>query len=440
MNGDERLDQLLRAALTWQADEAARDVPSLERSVRRLAERLGPEPVRLEPRVVARSGSGRSLQLIVAVLLLIAALAAAMAIGTQLLPRRGLEPAPFGYAGQCSTPARDEILYTVIEEDAPILAYEDGRFVKFLSNPLETRSAIFELGGLERRLAPRGQELLLERVARTMPEPGCRHLRAQAATGQISVFTPEGLIELSWHPSNPGRRLTTAEEADAEDLERALASPETWLPADAWLDATERRATPDRWLVFVELTPSGYGPGDEVTVSTGAVLGGSDPRYARVVLPGGQEPAEFGEVVAQRDTTTVRCGVLGTDEARALSDSLDALPLAMHDEEELFTDDLSRRVFIYIATGYPGEPDCATGGPRRRRPESDSDAGADGATGRRPRRHRSLQPDAGVRRPHPRDGPDAPGPADDARHGDACPGVRAADRRLSSVLRFAAQA
>lgn len=54
----------------------------------------------------------------------------------------------------------------------------------------------------------------------------------------------------------------------------------------------------------------------------------------------------------------VRCGVLETADARRLSDSLDALPLAPQDEEELFTEDLSSRVFIYIATAYPQEPDC----------------------------------------------------------------------------------
>ena len=113
---------------------------------------------------------------------------------------------------------------------------------------------------------------------------------------------------------------------------------------------------------MVELTPSGFAPGDEVPLSTGGVLDGSDPRYARVVLPGGQEPAEFGEEVALRDETVVRCGVLESADARRLSDSLDALPLAMHDDEELFTDDLTTRVFIYIATAYPEEPDCVEQG------------------------------------------------------------------------------
>ena len=363
MNGDERLDQLLRSALGWQADEAARAVPSLERSVRRLAERLGPESGRVGPRVFARSGSGRGVQLVFAVLLLLGLLLAAVAIGSQLVFRPSIDPPPFGYDAECFTPPLDGIVYTafVFAEDVPVVLYEDGLLVKILNDPGETRSAMFNgMGGLERRLSPRGIELIQARVAETLPEPGCRHLRAATSTGELSIFTAAGLVELSWHPSNSGRRLTADEEASAESLEQALAAPETWLPPEAWLDPTEVEVRPDRWLAIVELTPSGFAPGEEVALSTGGLLNGSDPRYERVVLPNGQEPAEFGEQVAVRDVTTVRCGILDTDDARRLTDSLDALPLGMHDEEELFTEDLTSRVFIYVATGYPQEPDCAT--------------------------------------------------------------------------------
>jgi hypothetical protein len=176
------------------------------------------------------------------------------------------------------------------------------------------------------------------------------------------VFTPAGLVELSWHPSNNGRRLTPEEEADAEALELALAQPETWLPPDAWQTATAERVAPERFVVFVEVTPSGFAPGDDVPLSTGGVLEGSDPRYAKVVLPGGEGPADFGDQVAVRDSTVVRCGVLDAADARRLSDSLDALPLAMHDEQELFTEDVASRVFIYVATAYPDEPDCVEQG------------------------------------------------------------------------------
>ena len=363
MNGDERFDQVLRSALEWQADDAARRAPSMEQSVRRLAERLGTEPERAQPRIVARPGTGRGLQLIT-VLLLLALAAVAIASGAaERFLRPPLEPPPFGFAGECLTPDLDGIVYTAIVDDQPLVLYEDGRLTQLLSAAGETRSAILDTaGGLERRLSGQGIDLVLDRVAETFAEPGCRHLRAAASTGEVSIFTPAGLVELTWHPSNNGRRLTPEEEADAEALELALARPESWLPADAWVAATADRVAPERWIVMVELTPSGISPGDEVPLSTGGVLEGSDPRYARVVLPGGQEPAEFGQEVALRDGTVVRCGVLETADARRLSDSLDALPLAMHDEEELFTQDLTSRVFIYIATAYPQEPDCVAQG------------------------------------------------------------------------------
>lgn len=368
MNADERFDQQLRAALEWQADEAARRVPSLERSVARLADRLGPEPAR-PPVIGIRSGSGRGVQLVFAVILLAILLAAALAIGSLLQTRPTIEPPRFGFAGACFGDRLDGAVASISEDDSSIVIYEDGRHTTFLGTTGATRSEIFETGGIERRLTERGIELILARVAETLPEPGCRHLRSETATGQIAVFTPDGLIELSWHPSNNGRRLTADEEADAEALQLALTEPEAWLPNEGLVERTPRRETSERWLVFVELMPSGFGPGEEVTTSTGDVLRGSDPRYARVVLPGGQQPAEFGEEVAVRDGASVRCGVLGTEDARRLSDSLDALPLAMHDEEELFTEDLTSRVFIYIATSYPAEPDCAAAGEGQVPPE-----------------------------------------------------------------------
>ena len=392
MNGDERFDQLLRAALEWHADDAARRVPSMERSVRRLAERLGPEPEGARSPVSLRADTGRGLQLIT-VLLLIALAAVAAAIGAQLLLRPPLEPPPFGYAGECLTPDIDGIVYTTIVDDQPLVLYEDGRLVQLLTAAGDSRSAILDTaGGLERRLSRRGIDLIFDRVAETIAEPGCRHLRATATTGEISVFTPAGLVELSWHPSNNGRRLTPEEEVAAEALELALAQPEDWLPADAWQAAAADRVAPDRWLVIVDVTPSRIRPGESVLLSTGVLLEGSDPRYAKVVLPGGQEPAEFGEEVAVRDGTVVRCGVLGTADARRLSDSLDALPLAMHDDEELFTEDLTSRVFIQITTAYPNEPDCLEQG-------------------------RQMQADANPSTPSP---PPTPGPGDDLAEVDPC--------------------
>src|SRR5688572_6607375 len=256
MNGDERFDQVLRAALEWQADDAARRMPSMEQSVRRLAERLGTEPERTRPLITVRAGTGRGLQLITLLLLLALAAVAIASGAAERFLRPPFEPPRFGYTGACFTPDRDGIVYTAAVDEQPLVLLEDGRLIQLLSAAGEARSAILDTaGGLERRLSGRGIDLVLDRVAETIPEPGCRHLRATASTGEISVFTPAGLVELSWHPSNNGRRLTLEEEAAAEALELALAQPETWLPADAWQAAAAERVRPDRLAVMVELTP-----------------------------------------------------------------------------------------------------------------------------------------------------------------------------------------
>ena len=359
MNTDERFDGLLRAALTWQADEAVRAAPRLERSVDVVAARIGPGAGR-RPVLVSGPGSSRGLQLAFVALLLLVLLAAVLAIGSFLVPRAGLEPPRFGYATRCLTPPDDTMVYGVFGDvDPPLVLNADGLLWQMESNLGETRTAMFEgIVGIERRMTERGIELVRQRIAETLPDPGCRALRSSGEIGQIAALVAGQHVELSWHPQNPGRRLTADEEAAAEALEEALLHPEVWLPADAWIEPGEQRATPERWLTIVEVTPSGFGPGEEVPLSTGAMLEGSDPRYERVVLPGGVAPAEFGAEVAQRDGTAVRCGVLPTSDALALASSLDELPLAMHDEEELFTTDLTARVFIYIATAYPQEPDC----------------------------------------------------------------------------------
>ena len=190
MNGDERFDQLLRAALEWQANDAGRRVPSMEQSVHRVAERLATKPERARPVIAVRPGTGRGLQLIVVLVLLALAALAIVGVAAQLFLRPPLEPPRFGHAGACFTPDRDGIVYTAFVDEQPLVLYEDGRLIQLLTAAGETRSAILDTaGGLERRLSARGIDLVLGRVAETIPEPGCRHLRATASTGEISVVT-----------------------------------------------------------------------------------------------------------------------------------------------------------------------------------------------------------------------------------------------------------
>jgi hypothetical protein len=366
VNGTPDFDRQVRAALEWQADERARRAPTLSESARHVAERLGPQPTRIVPVIVARSGTGRSIQLVFVVALLLAVVAIAIAIGSQVLRTLPVpfEPVPFGFGGPCDAPPDDELVYTVVDEDSPTTLYGDGRLVRAPLNPGDTRSAIFEgQDTFERRLSPLGIERIRERIEAT-ELAGCRYLRAASTSGQITVHGPDGVATLYWHPSNGSgqflRQATPEEEAAAADLYAALEHPETWLPADAWIDDVEQRVRPERWYVIVELSDSGLRPGDVYTTSTGLVLDGADPRYRRVVMPGGVEPAEFGmEIPAIGGAPRARCGVVTTADAQALAASLDALPLAMHDEEQLFTEDMTTSVFIYVVAATPNEPDCA---------------------------------------------------------------------------------
>jgi hypothetical protein len=83
MYDDERLDRTIRAALTWEADRAARSQPTLGTAAGQVAERLAPEPTLRRPRIVLFPGSeeaGRRVQPILVALILLAALMAGLAV------------------------------------------------------------------------------------------------------------------------------------------------------------------------------------------------------------------------------------------------------------------------------------------------------------------------------------------------------------------------
>lgn len=80
---DARLDQQIRAALEWQADQDARRAPSLATSARRVAERLGPQRARIGSVVTLRPAPGRGFQLLLTVILLgLLAAAATIIVGS----------------------------------------------------------------------------------------------------------------------------------------------------------------------------------------------------------------------------------------------------------------------------------------------------------------------------------------------------------------------
>ncbi|HSL76985.1 MAG TPA: hypothetical protein VK867_08575, partial [Candidatus Limnocylindrales bacterium] len=365
MNFDDRLDRDVRNALEWRAEHRARRAPNLTESSSVVAMRIAPGGRRIEPVVVGRPTSNRSLQFLVVALLLLGVAIAAWVVGApQLRQSVPFQPVPFGFAGPCDEPADESIVYSVYADETPTTLFRDGLLLTSLQRADGTRIDFFGTQDtLQRRLNDRGIRLVEERIAAS-DISGCRYLRASVTSGEIRLSTPDGPAALFWHPANGAgqflRSMTPQEERAATELMTSLRSPEAWLPDDAWTDSVERRLTPDQWYVLVDVSPSGYGPGDRVTLSTGEVLNGSDPRYELVVLPGGQEPATFGALLpAAAGQPRTRCGVVSTAEARALAESLDSIPLAMDDVEELFTTDLRTKVFVYIASAAPHPPDCA---------------------------------------------------------------------------------
>lgn len=96
MNRDERLDQLIRVSLDWQAEQGIQRAPALAQSARVVVARLGRRSLRVESTVVAGAETSSSVRVILVAALLVALLAAALTIGAQLTRRTELSSSPTG--------------------------------------------------------------------------------------------------------------------------------------------------------------------------------------------------------------------------------------------------------------------------------------------------------------------------------------------------------
>ena len=375
---DDRLDQLIHDALAWQADEVAAAQPSLGTAMQRLAERVPPATVVSRPRVVFLPNARpvNPVAFVLLLLLLLTLLATGIVVGALLLQRISpdIRPGPFGLASACQVEHSAGVALEVstdIVDDAGHFAdvtrlYVSGSLVRDLSVPGETRaSAVRGARYTERRLHPRGRALVFDRLADAGLGPGCRWLRTSRSSGRITAATPVGSMQAFWGPDAGARALarllTPEEEAELTALSHALAHPGSWLPEDAWMDPAERQIVPDNWLVTATLRPTDMIPGPGLTLPNGIFLDGSDPRYARVVLPDGAELATFGDELPFRGLSgpgsVHRCGVVDRRAALLLADSLDALELN-EDGSDLFTEDLSMEISISIRPAYPEGDDC----------------------------------------------------------------------------------
>jgi hypothetical protein len=387
MTPDDRLDQLIRASLDWEAGRVAVSQPSMRKATGRLADRLGAEGRATRPRLTLTPSSAASLNLLTLILLLLG-LALAWYVGTQL--NRPPEPPAdlrFGFPISCEVPrhtglafdaANNQVVLSFAAADGPdadgdfYSLYADGLFVQDVSVPGETRADnITGSEVLVRRLNERGRDLLLARVADAGLTPGCRFLQTEAAGGTLMAWTEDGGTEVSWGPGglSGSHRLDADDEAVLAALTTALAHPETWLPDDAWIDATEQRIEPDHWLIRIELRPTEHGPGDTVNLFDGSILEGTDPRSRLVVLPAGQDAETFGDALAITDPlgpgSASRCAVASLHEAIALATSLEMLAngggLGTDTEEgEVFTEDLTHSITFGIQPVFGAQYDCGT--------------------------------------------------------------------------------
>lgn len=382
MIDDARLDVLVRAALQSEAERSAGRQPRLDRAVGRLAQRIRPDRVTTRPLGAARISLAN---LVVLLVLLLLALLAAAYIGARLVSLPVVPP--FGFAAPCDLGQmgglaldgpRNPIVLSFVRgtaagETVIIHAYADGTYVRDLSTAGETRASTVTGARIERRrLGEDGLGRLLGRVRSVGLTGGCRRLSSADASGQLSVTLDESTFETSWAPGRGAggivsRPLSDDEEDALVELQDDLETPERWLPDDAWLDPAATQVRPHHWLVTVHIRATGYEPDAEVTLPSGDTVVGTDPRYGDVAMPGGVEPAEFGEEVAidaaPDEGSLHRCGQATTEEAVALNASLDPIEngvgLGTDDGGDVYGPDVSTSIALGVQPVYGAGYDCA---------------------------------------------------------------------------------
>jgi hypothetical protein len=321
---DERFDQTLRAALEWHATRAAATQPGLRQVTHQVAIRLAPIREVMRPRVMLAPAAGGALNLIF-VLLLLLALAAAVAVGAFLLRESpDNQPGPFGFAGACGVPLETGDVASFGVQGGFRHLHSSG---SLHSDPIIPDSAngqdlsrtnlVESTAFLERKLTPLGVQAVQERISELGLAPGCVRLHAEDSGGSVYVRTDAGVSGVAWYPYEGSyglaRRATGDEEQVLADLAADLSDLDAWLPPDAWVERDEQRVLPDQWLVFLTLT-------DGIRASSA---------YAEIALPGGVEPAAFGEALTNdpidlAGATESRCGLVDRPTALAVAASIDS--------------------------------------------------------------------------------------------------------------------
>lgn len=199
-----------------------------------------------------------------------------------------------------------------------VTAMEDGRVIT--TDP----------GGadppLERRLTPGGVQLVRDELAATgltetsaeylpTPNPGAEPPAYGGAGPSLEVGGREGqTVVVSWFLFGDTEEDYFQPQPEAEALEALatrLMTLETWLPADAWADATGAPHEPTAYVMTIILEPWG-GSLDELPVE-----------YTSVAWPLTGELVDFGAELIP-PPSEVRCGTVDAEEGGAVIEALEA--------------------------------------------------------------------------------------------------------------------
>ncbi len=258
MNGTDHLDQRVRAALEWEADQTASRQPSFNRAMTTLAARVGDTGgTGVVRRIEGAPASHRAIGLLAAALLLAALLALIVAGSRPEAPPSDLNPGLFGLAQPCTAVLADGVVheFTLPDEARRIRFLSDG-VVLHVRSPDAERLAHPgpELTFSRQQLSETGRAAVQEVVDSLRLTPGCRvHASAPVVfttrlVGGFGRFQTGG-----WPGAYPGydllRWMTLEEDQIAtEALEDLTVGLDELVGPSGWVEETERPVDAAVWL------------------------------------------------------------------------------------------------------------------------------------------------------------------------------------------------
>lgn len=206
-----------------------------------------------------------------------------------------------------------------------IRVYDDGLLLTAGHGRTVEQIRAGDSGMTARRLSQTGIRLILEAADESAFGSGCNDRWADTHVRVLTVRGEDGGVgRVAWgRGSSFIRQMTYEEQEAAERLVARLEDPESWLPADAWIDATARPYVPNRWLVNVQLPETYADP--EGALDRPLSL----PNADEMALPGGTALLALGDPYQEPDGVEPprqpglrgRCAVIGVDLARSFTEA-----------------------------------------------------------------------------------------------------------------------